>query len=85
MSTPRPFIPFANESDVVQLGNMMVENRLDRITLNGDIDLTLDQIGLEHARSLQRLLGAVLARMEAQPLPAHLPAPDVKMVDNPFE
>jgi hypothetical protein len=78
------FVPFANEADVIQVGNLTIENRLDRVTLDGDVDLTLDKAGLAYARQLQRLLGDVVARLEAAALPDALPAPDVKTVDNPF-
>ncbi|KQV82378.1 hypothetical protein ASD15_10085 [Massilia sp. Root351] len=79
------FIPYANEADVLHIGGLMIENRLDRITISGDIDLSLDQAGLADARALHALLGDVLAQMEAQSLPANLPAADVKTVKNPFE
>ena len=78
------FVPFANEADVIQVGNLTIENRLDRITLDGDVDLTLDKAGLAHAKLLHQLLGDVVARLEAAALPDALPAPDVKTVDNPF-
>ncbi|MDL2358400.1 MAG: hypothetical protein QFF03_24390 [Pseudomonadota bacterium] len=81
---PTPFVPYANEADVLQVGNMMIENRLDRITLDGDVDLTLDQAGLANARLLHQLLGAVVAKLEAADLPVALPAPTVKTVNNPF-
>jgi hypothetical protein len=79
-----PFVPFANEADVLQVGDLTIENRLDRITIAGDVDLTLDQPGLAKAKLLHQLLGAVVAKMEAAALPDALPAPDVKTVDNPF-
>jgi hypothetical protein len=78
------FIPYANEADVVRIGNLMVENRLDRITLNGDVDLTLDKIGLAHAKALKNLLDDVVRALEAQPLPDKLPPPAVGTVPNPF-
>ena len=78
------FVPFANEADVLQVGNLTIENRLDRITLDGDLDLTLDQPGLAKAKLLRQLLADVVATMEAQTLPEALPAPQVKTVDNPF-
>lgn len=82
----KSFIPYANEADVLHIGGLTIENRLDRITIDGDIDLTLDQAGLAHARALHQLLGAALAKLEAsKDLPATLPAPDVKKVANPFE
>lgn len=81
----KKFIPYANEADVLHIGGLMIENRLDRITISGDIDLTLDQAGLADTRALHALLGDVLAKLEAQTLPAKLPAPDMNIVKNPFE
>ncbi|MET0268023.1 MAG: hypothetical protein ABW202_20710 [Duganella sp.] len=79
------FIPFANEADVLHIGGLAVENRLDRVTLSGDLDVSADQQGLEHARALQVLLAAVVAQLEARSdLPARLPPPTVETVDNPF-
>lgn len=80
----KAFVPYANEADVVEIGNLMLENRLDRITISGDVDLTMDAAGLAHARRLHEILGAVVARLEAQPLPDRLPPPEVKTVENPF-
>ena len=80
----KTFVPFANEADVVHVGNLMIENRLDRITLSGDVDLTLDQAGLALARRLHALLGDVVGKLEGQELPARLPPPDVQQIDNPF-
>lgn len=79
------FVPFANESDVLNIGNLTIENRVDRITFSGDVDLSADQAGLAHARQLQQLLADIVARLEAQTLPAKLAAPAVKTVNNPFE
>lgn len=78
------FVPFANEADVLHVGNLTIENRIDRITLDGDVDLTLDKAGLAKAKQLHQLLGDVVANMEAAPLPDRLPAPGAKTVGNPF-
>lgn len=78
------FVPYANEADLLQVGNLTLENRLDRITVSGDIDLTADRQGLAAARLLHDLLGEVVAALEAKSLPGHLPAPAVRKVDNPF-
>lgn len=78
------FKPFENEADVVEVGHLALENRLDRITISGDVDLTADKQGLEQARLLQALLGQVVATLEAMDLPERLPAPAVKTVPNPF-
>ncbi|USX24138.1 hypothetical protein NHH73_16030 [Oxalobacteraceae bacterium OTU3CINTB1] len=79
------FVPYANESDVLHVGRLTIENRVDRVTVSGDIDLTADQAGLADARLLQRLLVDIVARLEAMALPAALPAPSVTKVVNPFD
>lgn len=79
------FVPYANESDVLHIGNLMIENRLDRVTLSGDIDLSADLAGLANARQLQQLLAQVVMALEARALLDALPAPHVKTVPNPFE
>lgn len=85
MTSDPSFDPYANEADVVFIGKLMIENRLDRITLSGDVDLTFDQPGLAKARNLHQLLGAVVARLEtAAALPDALPPPGVQTVKNPF-
>ncbi|CAN7337382.1 hypothetical protein LJR289_001841 [Pseudoduganella sp. LjRoot289] len=78
------FLPYANEADVLHIGGLTIENRVDRITIAGDIDLTLDQAGQADARALHKLLTDVLDKMDAQALPAKLPPPDIKTVKNPF-
>jgi hypothetical protein len=79
------FVPYKNESDVLRIGGLSIENRLDRITICGDIDLTADQAGLKDARALHQLLAEVVARLEAQQLPDRLPPPATATVANPFE
>ena len=79
------FTPFANEADVLEVGRLMCENRLDRVTVSGDVDLTADRQGLEAARLLHALLGQAVASLEARTdLPERLPPPEVKTVKNPF-
>lgn len=80
----KSFKPYANEADVLQVGGLQIENRVDRITISGDIDLTADKAGLADARALHKVLTDVIARLESQPLPNQLPAPKSKKVDNPF-
>ncbi|MCA1246532.1 hypothetical protein [Massilia sp. MS-15] len=84
MPAKKPFTPFANEADVLEIGDLMLENRLDRITVSGDVDLTADKAGLALARRLHAQLAAVVEALEARELPDRLPPPDVETVDNPF-
>jgi hypothetical protein len=44
--------PFANESELLGIGDLTIDNRTDRISIYGSIDLTRDKAGLEHARML---------------------------------
>jgi hypothetical protein len=80
----KAFVPYANEADVIEIGHLMLENRLDRITISGDVDLTADKPGLEAARRLHALLGQVVASLEGRELPDRLPPPNIETVDNPF-
>ncbi len=81
----KKFVPYANESDVLDIGGLTIENRVDRISISGDIDLTLDKPGLALAKQLQTLLADVVAQLEKQALPDQLPPPEVTSVANPFE
>ena len=84
MTSKPSFAPYENEADVVEIGRLMLENRLDRITISGDVDLTADKDGLAKARLLHDLLGRIVAGLEGQDLPDRLPPPDVQTVANPF-
>lgn len=84
MTRKKNFTPYANEADVLEIGNLMLENRVDRITVSGDVDLTADKQGLQDARRLHEIVGAIVAALEARELPDQLPPPELKTVANPF-
>lgn len=84
MTRKKSFTPYANEADVLEIGNLMLENRVDRITVSGDVDLTADKQGLQDARRLQQALAAIVAALEARDLPDRLPPPEIQTVSNPF-
>lgn len=78
------FVPFADESATLAIGKMNVENRLDRVSLFGDLDLTLDQVGLEQAKTLQSLINSVVEALESRTLPDKVATAPVVKVSNPF-
>ncbi len=79
------FLPYANEADVLHIGSLTIENRVDRVSLHGDVDLTRDKAGLAHAKALQALLADVVKQLESASLPDSLPPPAVGTVPNPFD
>ncbi len=79
--------PFANESESLGIGDLTIENRTDRISIYGNIDLTRDKAGLEHARMLKAVLDKVVKTLEAEKnLPDRIAPPDTPdEVANPFQ
>ena len=79
------FKPYDNEADVVRIGDLEVENRVDRVSITGDIVLTKDQAGLALAKELQALIGSVVKALEAEKqLPAAVELKAATTVKNPF-
>lgn len=79
------FKPYANESDVIRIGALEVENRTDRISLMGDVVLTRDQAGLALARELLALMDQVVKALEAEKqLPGAVELQAARVVKNPF-
>jgi hypothetical protein len=78
--------PFANESESLGIGDLTIENRTDRVSVYGSLDLTRDNKGLEHARALRALLDKVVAALEAEKaLPDTVAPPEPpETVKNPF-
>lgn len=84
---PVRITPFADEAASTSVGGLTIENRLDRVSLYGSLDLTRDRQGLEDARRLRALLEAVVSALEGEG--DRLPEkdqgrPDVTEVPNPF-
>lgn len=82
--TSNDFNPYADESQVIQLDDFQIQNRLDKVTLSGEIDLTKDQSGLENALILLSLLQNVVATLQSTKLPDHQSVAPVRSVRNPF-
>lgn len=79
------FKPYQNEEDSLSMAALTIENRTDRITFYGSIDLTRDKAGLESARQLKALLEDVVQALEAEKtLPDHIAIKPTDSVKNPF-
>lgn len=79
------FEPYASEADVLRIGDMEIENRLDRVSLTGDLVLTKDKAGLMLAKELQALIGRVVNALEAEKqLPETVELKMSETVKNPF-
>lgn len=79
------FMPYANEADVLRIGDLEIENRVDRVSLTGDLVLTKDKAGLALAKELQLLLNGVVKALEAEKLlPETVERKAAETVKNPF-
>jgi hypothetical protein len=78
--------PFQNESEVIEIRALTFENRVDRVTIYGDIDVTRDKRGLKAAQELYDLLGAILNALKSElNLPDQIEIIAPERIDNPFE
>ncbi len=58
------------------MDTMVIENRLDCVTVYGSADITKDQQGLRIALALKAVLDAVVTTLQADPdLPEHIASP----------
>ena len=81
----RHFKPYANESDVIRIGALEIENRTDRVSITGDVVLTRDQTGLALAKELHTLLGQIVKVLEGEEkLPETVEVKPAQIVKNPF-
>jgi len=79
------FKPYANEADVIRIGDLEIENRVDRVTLTGNIVLSRDKAGLALAKELQALVEGVVKALEAdKALPEAVEVRQAQSVKNPF-
>ena len=78
------FRPFENEADCLQIGDLTIENRVDRVSIFGSLDLTLDKEGLKAAKELKGILDQTLSKMEKLDLPDKITLLAPETVKNPF-
>lgn len=79
------FTPYQNEEQSLAIDELTVENRLDRISVYGAVELTRDKAGLQHAKALKEVIDAVVATLEQDKnLPEHVEVKPTDKVKNPF-
>jgi hypothetical protein len=76
--------PFQNEEDSIAIGDLTVENRLDRISLYGSLEITRDKAGLALAKEIKALLDDTVAALQAEHLPDHIAVAPTDKINNPF-
>lgn len=79
------FKPYANESDVIRIGDLEIENRVDRVSFTGDLVVTKDKDGLALVKELQTIICRVVKVLESEKqLPQTIEVIPAQTVDNPF-
>lgn len=76
--------PFQNERETLQIDDLTIENRIDRISIYGSFDITRDKEGLSHAKQLMGFLAVVIEKLEKSDLPDHVIIKPTDSVKNPF-
>lgn len=84
-NSKKPFMAYANESDSLTLGELTIENRLDRISISGSIELTKDKEGLQYAYKLKRIIDSAIEVLKKSDLPDHVELNANETVENPFQ
>ncbi len=80
------FFPFKNESDVLTLGGLTLENREDHIAVYGSVSITRDRAGLSAAKALRDVMIRIVDELESEhdlPVQVAMAEPPQK-VKNPF-
>ena len=83
--------PYQNNAQSMQVGNLIIENQEDKISIYGDIDLCQNAQGLKDAKTLQTLINRIVQVLETQCLTTnHKPQSqttlslNTQQVTNPF-
>jgi hypothetical protein len=75
---------FANETQAFTIGELNVENRLDRVSFYGSVAITRDKAGLAFAKSLKETFDSIVLTLESEELPDQIEIVSPGQVDNPF-
>lgn len=90
------FLPYDNDHQSLQIGELTFENQTDKVIVYGDIEIHKDKQGLSQALKLQKLFDLMVAELQATDSKAGLQdslekqgllddqEQSSKEVDNPF-
>ena len=79
-------LTFENETQSINIDELTIENRLDRIELYGALVITRDQVGLQRALEIQTLINATVQSLQAEKnLPQAVEIKPSEKIDNPFK
>lgn len=59
--------PFANDSQSMQIGELVIENQLEKVIIYGDIDVYFNKEGYKQAKQLHELTGKIVEALEKDP------------------
>lgn len=76
--------PFQNEEEVIIISELTIENRLDRVSIYGSVDITRDKQGLEYVLDLKRQIDAIAEYLKNEELPDRVETIGAKEVENPL-
>ena len=82
---PTAFTAYENETDFFSIKDMNIENRLDRVSIYGSLDITKDKEGLENALKLKRFIDASIDALKREKyLPERIEPLQEETVESPF-
>ncbi len=76
--------PFQNEEEIITISGLTIENRLDKVSFYGSLDITRDKQGQEFLFELKHQIDAIVEQMKKEDLPDRVETIEDKEVDNPF-
>lgn len=78
--------PFEDETEVITIDGLTIENRLDTMSIYGTLDIPKDKEGLERILDLKRQVDTIAAYLKREDLPEKISLENSgKEVDNPFK
>lgn len=78
------FKPFSNDGQAISIGDLDVENNVDRLNFYGSLQITRDQRGLEVALALKQLADSIVDQLASTSLPCNITLVEPVEEENPF-